>query len=190
MRLIFSLAFLLGTLVMSASSQAAIVFTLSPANQSVNAGTPLVFNLFVKSDTVATTIDALDVNVVAGAGDGTGGVFTSGTTTLLGSDPFDVLTNPGQAFSTNFQAGGTSIGTTDVLYGVLTLDTTGVAGGNYTITLDSLNANDPVNGSIATSGVGAAYSITAVPEPTSMALVGLIGGVVGFRRWRKMAAKA
>lgn len=191
MRLIFSLAFLLGTLVMSASSQAAIVFTLSPANQTVAAGTPLSFNLFVRSDTVATTIDALDVNVVAGAGDGTEGVFTSGTTTLLGSDPFDVTSTAGQAFSTNFQFGGTLIGTSNFLYGVLTLDTTGVAAGTYTISLDSLAANDPVNAGVDTVGVNATYSIiTAVPEPTSMALVGLIGGVVGFRRWRKMKSKA
>ena len=175
---------------MSGASQAAIVFTLSPANQSAAAGTPLVFNLFVRSDTVETTIDALDVNVVAGAGDGTGGVFSSGTTLLLGSDPFDVLSTPGQAFSTNFQFGGTLIGLTDTLYGVLTLDTTGVAAGNYNITLDSLAANDPITAAVPTVGINASYSITAVPEPTSMALVGLIGGVVGFRRWRKMAAKA
>jgi hypothetical protein len=149
-----------------------------------------VFNLFVKSDTIATTIDAFDVNVVAGAGDTTGGVFTSGTTSLLGSDPFDVTSTPGQAFSTNFAVGGTLIGTTDILYGVLTLDTTGVAAGNYIISLDSLSANDPINGPVLTNGVNAAYSISAVPEPTSMALVGLIGGVVGFRRWRKMASKA
>lgn len=190
MRLIFSFAFLLGTLLASQVSQAAIVFTLSPASQSVVVGTPLVFNLFVSSNTITQQIDALDVNVLAGIGDGTQGVFTSGTTTLLGSVPFDVLTTPGQAFSTNFASGGTPIGATPILYSVLTLDTTGVALGTYSITLDSLNANDSALGGIVTVGSSVSYTITAVPEPTSIALIGLVGGVVGFRRWRKMAAKA
>ena len=207
MRLIFSLAFLLGTLVMSASSQAAIVFTLTPTNQSVVQGTDAVFNVFIRSDTVSVNVNSFDLDLIARDSSdaaGNSGNFYAGTQNAL-YQPF----SPGWDFAgggtgsafyqlNNFTvSNGSPVGTSDTLVGQIRLDTSLAALGNHTLSFLATNAageNLPAGlgglpiDTISTSV--ASFSITAVPEPTSMALVGLIGGVVGFRRWRKMSAKA
>jgi hypothetical protein len=166
----------------ASQSQAAIVFTLSPATQNITQGSVGIFNLFLRSDTVPLQIDGIDVNVNAGAGNGTGGVFQSSPTFLLGSAPFDVTSTPGQAFSTNFAIGGISLGTTNTLYGILSLGTTGVTPGTYALTMDTFRANSPTSAGQPTIAVNASYTIQAIPEPGTIVLMGVsIAGLIAFR---------
>ncbi|MEQ1828369.1 MAG: PEP-CTERM sorting domain-containing protein [Pirellula sp.] len=173
----------LATVLLAQTGQAAIVFSLSPASQTIPQGTNGLFNLFIRSDTTPVIINSLDVNVVAGAGNGTGGIFLASSTQFLGSTAFDVTTTPGQAFSTNFQQGGTEIGTTNTLYGILNLRTVGVAPGTYNMQLNNLFANNPVTSSVPTLAINATYTIEAVPEPGTFALVGLAVLGFGSARW-------
>jgi hypothetical protein len=186
--------YLLGALLvfglLAQSGQAAIVFTLSPASQDIVQGDIGVFNVFIRTDTVApVVVDAIDMNLVAGAGNGTGGVFLpSSATFLLGSTPFDLITS-GQAFSTNFQLGGISVPTTNTLYATANLNTTGIALGQRTMSFQTTNnrlfVNSPTAGSIPTIAVNATYTIVAVPEPGTLAMVGIgLFGVVLATRYR------
>jgi hypothetical protein len=160
----------------SQSASAAIVFSLAPTSQNIVQGTTGIFSLFLRSDTVPILIDAVDVNVVAGAGNGSGGIFLPSQSAILGSTAFDVTTTPGQAFSTNFLAGGVQIGTSNTLYGTLNLSTTGVALGTYQMTLNGLSANMPGAGGGAqtTLALNSSYTITAVPEASSIFLTGVV----------------
>jgi hypothetical protein len=178
-RFCLTLVMLLGFL--SSVGKADIVFSLSPLSQTITQGSNGIFEVFVRSSSGTQKVDGIDVNVNAGAGNGTGGKFISGVTFLLGSTPFDITTTTGQAFSTNFQLGGIDVGTTDQLYGRLTLDTTGLALGTYTMSLDQLNANSPTLAGLPVQGFNATYTITAIPEPSSVLLV----SAVGFYGWRR-----
>lgn len=164
--------------------KADIVFSVSPLSQTITQGSNGIFEVFIRSSSGTQKVDGVDVNVNAGAGNGTGGKFISGVTFLLGATPFDITTTTGQAFSTNFQLGGIDIGTTDQLYGRLTLDTTGVALGTYTMSLDQLNANSPTLAGLPVQGFNATYTITAIPEPSSVLLVSAVG-LYGWRRARR-----
>lgn len=186
------------------TSQAAVTFTLSPNNANIPQNSTAVFDVFISSD-VNVVVGGYSLNVVAGAGDGTGGVFSVGTFDYLVGDPgqsWDLLTTPGQAFSTadTGNVGGTGVGGPTLIanvatkLGSLTLNTAGVAVGNYTMSLDSLSAIQ-VNGNFIAGGTNGAinggsinYSIiTAVPEPTSLALLAMggIGAVTGRRFFRR-----
>lgn len=168
-----------------AVSEAAVVVTVSPVTQTVVQGGDVVFNIFVGPSGGAVVIDAIDMNIVAGPGDGTAGVFTSGPTFLLGSDPFDVLTDPGQAFSTNFQIGGVNFDEVK-LYGTLTLSTVGVAEGTYQLSMNSLSANNPVTGPASIQFTqDVFYNVTAVPEPSSFLLLGATGVAMATRYRRR-----
>ena len=167
------------------SAQAEILFSLSANNTNIAAGSNAVFSVFIKSD-VAVTLGGYSVNVVAGNGNGGGGIFTSGTFDFLVGDPGQAwdLTHPlGKAYSTadTGNTGGTGLGNgllanVSTRLGTLTLNTTGVAPGTYQMSLTDLSAIQ-VNGNFIPGGVNGAsnggpisYSITAVPEPSSIGL--------------------
>lgn len=187
------------------TSQAAVTFSLSPNNANIlqNSNTA-VFDVFITSD-VNVVMGGYSLNVVAGAGDGSGGVFSVGSFDYLVGDPgqsWDLLTTPGQAFSTadTGNVGGTGVGGPILVanvatkLGSLTLNTNGVAVGTYTMSLDSLSAIQ-TNGNFIAGGTNGAINggsitynvITAVPEPTSLALLAMggVGAVTGRRFFRR-----
>lgn len=187
------------------TSQAAVTFSLSPNNANIlqNSNTA-VFDVFITSD-VNVVMGGYSLNVVAGAGDGSGGVFSVGSFDYLVGDPgqsWDLLTTPGQAFSTadTGNVGGTGVGgpllvaNVATKLGSLTLNTNGVAVGTYTMSLDSLSAIQ-TNGNFIAGGTNGAINggsitynvITAVPEPTSLALLAMggVGAVTGRRFFRR-----
>jgi PEP-CTERM motif len=182
-------------------SQAAIIFTLTPANAEIIQGASAVFNVDISSAT-QEVIGGYTINVRAGAGNGTGGTFTSGTFNFLIGAPsqaWDVATTPGQAFSTADTAasGGTGLGAvlpanTITRLGTLTLSTVGVAPGNYAMSMTSLNAIQlnglPIQGSASgtiNSGNINYMVVSAVPEPSSLLFVTIgVIGAIGIARKR------
>lgn len=188
MRIAIAVLFLLLGLVQS--SDAAVVFSMSPPNSTVVQGATASFSVFVRSTLAGgEQVDGLEANVIASAGN-----FTSGTTFLLNNAPVD-LTTPGQAFMSNFLVGGFNLTNANTLFATLNLSTTGVAAGNYTLQFEagSLAANSPTLAGLPVVDGGPinfTVSISAVPEPSStMCLLGLVGVTYALHRKRR-AAKA
>lgn len=174
----------------SQTASAAIIFQLSPANQTVFQGSTAMFSLNLASSIVSgEQVDAVDFNAIAGAGNGSGGIFVipTGITGLLGPSPMD-LTTPGQAFGSNFLSGGILVPSgAGVTFANYFLDTTGVAPGVYSVTLSDLAANSPTIAALPVVGSTISYEVvSAIPEPTSLfaASIGLVG-VFACRRSRK-----
>jgi hypothetical protein len=55
------------------------------------------------------------------------------------------------------------------------------------MSLDQLNANSPTLAGLPVQGFNATYTITAIPEPSSVLLVTAVG-LYGLRRARRMKA--
>ncbi|MDZ4850963.1 MAG: PEP-CTERM sorting domain-containing protein [Pirellulaceae bacterium] len=196
MKLVLSLAIAL--IAFAQVSYADIMFELTPANQQIQQGNTAQFTLRLYSTIPGgEVVDSADGNVNAGPGNGTAGRFVAPTgTVILGNQPVDFQSTLGQAFASNFQAGGILIPYRDVLVNPTTavdfvslfLNTTGVALNTYSMTLDSLAANSPTTGALLTGGNSISYIvINSVPEPTSMIMVGAIGIASVLRRRRNAA---
>jgi hypothetical protein len=218
--------------------QADIVFTASPfGNTTVVAGTQIMFDvslsvtptLIQRTRTGAApasfsqtftqfTVNGLDINAVAGSGNGTGGVFvpfdgTSGSQVfLLEGRPPDVSNPVGQAFATNGTFGfTTTLTSSPTLFARFVIDTTGVGEGTYDFTLNRLFANSntvviapsftpPADAvfiagiPVSTNAIGSnvTYTITAVPEPSSIIGFGCLAalGTAFYVRRRRLAKAA
>lgn len=140
-------------------------FSVTPTNRKVVQGDLIVFEIRVSflptliqrsrssppavfSQIVSQiAVNGIDFQAMAGIGNGTQGVFVSGVnnqTFLFEQRPPTTDEPPGQAFSTNGQSGNSVIfQATPQLYARLTLDTTNVPVGQYSLTLNQLAANSP-----------------------------------------------
>jgi hypothetical protein len=184
------LFFLLALSFLTEASQAAIIFTLTPPAQVVAPDSVASFELFIRSSEIGgEQVDGLESNTIAGAGDGSSGVFINTPanpteTYLLNQGPVNILDDPGQAFTSDTLVGGMLVGNADVLYARLSLSTVGLAEGAYVLTLDSLAANRPGFGALTTISAGPVSFavVSAVPEPSTLALFGLVGGATLLRR--------
>jgi hypothetical protein len=199
MRLALSLIL---TLCLAQCASASIVFSLiqDPSTPGpIVLGSTAVFTVQISSDS-GTINNLAGVDFVIEADDplftGTaiaGGQFISGTNDLFGPLGGFVL-----AFPSSFQVFGANAGTgltitaEPTTVARLTLSTAGATAGDYTMNLSSLLAVDP--GFDALSIVAAAplaYTIiTAVPEPSSLALVGLAITLTCTRRRKSKVAAA
>lgn len=171
---------------LSQLGEATIIYSLSPASQSIVQGSVGLFNLSVRTDVAGgQQINGLEANVVSNAPNS---FFTvASQTLLLNNGPIDRST-PGQAFISNFLPAGFSLGTTDTLFARLFLSTTNVATGPYTISLNQLAANSPTLAGLPVQSSGVvSYTVTAVPEPTSIALVALV--ITGLRLRRHLKCR-
>ena len=212
-RQLLGLVFAIALLAQAATAE--LIFSLSPVGSSnIELGSSGSFNVFITSPT-AVNVGGFTVSVTTqttggAALTGAAGTFTPASTmSFLIGDPnqsWDVAQTVGQAFSTadTGSAGGTGNGNsllanTPTLLGTLVLDTSGGLVGDYRLALGDLAGNG-LNGGFLAGGVNGAsnggalnFSITAVPEPTSMALLGVVafGGVATrFVRKRKNNASA
>lgn len=187
----------------SKSAFADIIFSVVPSSTEMTIGSTAEFAIFIQSrNDTPVTVGGYSINVNAGLGDGKAGVFSAGTFSFLVGDPnqsWDLATTPGQAFSTadTGNAGGSGLGaalSTLRPLGVLTLDTSGAIEGNYTVSLDQLSAIQ-TNGDFFSGGTNGAsfigpvsYSITAVPEPGTLVLLGAFS--IASLGWRYRGYKA
>lgn len=184
------------------STQAAITFSLAPSNAQIPQGSTAVFEVFISSPT-QETIGGYSLNVLAGPGNGSAGVFSTGSFNFLVGAPnqnWDLTSTPGQAFSTadTGASGGTGTGAvlaanTSTRLGTLTLNTTGVATGQYQMSLSSLSAIQlnglPISGSAtgALNGGPITYNvIAAVPEAGSLWMMSVASfGILFAALYRK-----
>lgn len=177
-------------------SNADILVSVAPVNSGpIVEGSTAVFDVFARSTTgnQAFGFFAFDLIVTTPAGtpltDARGGRFTNPATNLLGGFGWQFSqTNPAIAlFDGQSSVSVPSFGDSNTRVGTVTLATAGATPGNYL--MDFRNVVTLTTGfqSIASSGSPTSFSITAVPEPSSMALLCVAGAAawVYRRRTRK-----
>lgn len=179
----FALVLLMVLSALPQAADAAVVFTLSPPTSTIAQGTPAIFEVSVRSTLAGgEAVDGLEANVVSTAANS---VFSAGTTFLLNNAAAD-LSVPREAFLSNFLVGGFNLGQNDTLFARLTLNTAAIAPGTYAIQLEDLAANGPTTGALAVqAGAPISFTITAVPEPSSMMLVGTVSCLFALRRRKR-----
>ena len=162
-----------------------------------NAG---VFDIFVRSTVANQSFLGCDFTLTLSRLDGTGGLFASGINVLMpdSSNPqgfirgtFDNGPRAEVLYSTIANQTLT-LGTSDSLLARVVMSTVGATVGNYSMSLSELAAIDNGFNSINSSSSGTlSYSITAVPEPTSMLLAAIgVGGVAWKSRKRLLRNKS
>lgn len=191
------LGLLLGLAVICSNANAAIIMTIGSGAGNLGAG-PISIDVFARStagneSALAFVTDfQLATQGKFGAPVGTFGLAgflgagnINGANSSLGLDPADA-TNRTANFSLDFTA-NQLFGAADQRIATLNIDTTGVAAGTYAINgigfdTGSGGAHTVFNGS---------FTISAVPEPTSIALLSVVvGGVFGRRVLRARKARA
>lgn len=187
----------------SSSASAGLIFSVaktSPAGDvPPGSATAAVFGVFVRSDVPNQSFLGADFALAISSASGAGGRYVAGTNDLLvpGAGGFigSPFTAPGSV-AVNFSSlanTAVTLGTTDTLLATLTLSTAGaeVLEGNYSMTLSGLDAVDSGFNQIATASAGPVnYTITAVPEPTTIASLGIAAGVAGIGIARKKLRRA
>jgi len=188
---------------MSTSLHAAITFSVQQVGGSVpiQLGSSAVFNIFIAPD-VGTISNLAGIDVRVGADDAgldgnqtSGGRFISATSDLFpasaGGWP-NIFPTSAAVFGANSSATGRAVDafSIPILLGTLTLGTTGATLGNHVLTLGrpngtGLTAVDLGGNSIGVTLPAASLGYSIVPEPSSFALLGLLGTTALTRFWYK-----
>lgn len=185
---------LVALMLVSASLQANGDVILSAAQVNpgpIVEGSSSTFDIFARSTTGNQAFITFGFNLSLSTPTGTviaderGGRFTNPATNLLGGIGWRFnQSNPALAiFDANSSGSITSFGDANVRIGSITLATPGATPGNYSMGFSLVNGLSPTLGQIVGSGQSLSYSITAVPEPSSMALLCVAGVAAwGYRR--------
>lgn len=195
---------LVACLVGSSSASAGLIFSVAKTSPTgdvpVGSATAAVFGVFVRSDVPNQSFLGADFSLAISSASGAGGRYVAGTNDLLvpgaggfiGSSPFA----PPGAVAVNFSSlanDAVTLGTTDTLLATLTLSTAGADAleGNYSMTLSGLDAIDSGFNQLTVASAGPVnYTITAVPEPTTIVSLGMAAGIAGFGVARKKLRRA
>jgi hypothetical protein len=173
----------LGLATAAVPAHAEIVFRVAqlPSSSPIEIPDTATFAVTLESTTGSQVITGVDFDVNLSAADETGGVITGGANELFATGGFFVSDFPGTVigFST-FDVAGATMTASPTQIATFTLDTSDalVAPGDYTISLSALLVTDGSFGELGVSGVPVTY--TLVPEPSTMALVGLACGGLGL----------
>jgi hypothetical protein len=184
-------------------SRADLIFSLEQLTPSGGANLPNgnasagVFNILVRSTTASQAFLGADFTITLSSSTGAGGRMVSGSNELLKPGSNDAgffagsFAAPG-AITANFSTISNSAVTLSTSASVLakvTLSTIGATDGTYSMTLSGLDAIDSGFNQIATSSAGPlSYTISsssAVPEPSSIALVSVVAGGMAYRLRRR-----
>ena len=196
---VFRMVFVAAMLVLAPMrANADIVVSVAPVNPGpIVEGTSAVFDIFARSTTGNQDFGFFGFDLVvstpAGAPltDGRGGRFVNPATNLLGGFgwSFD-NSNPAKAFFDGTSSATIpSIGSNNIKIATSTLATPGATLGNYLMDFRLVSVTRGLADSfsaITSSGQSTSFSITAVPEPSSMALLCVAGVAAwGYRRRAK-----
>jgi hypothetical protein len=211
MRAFLSILFLA---VLSSVSEGEIIFSAALRTAGpITLGDTALFDVSLSTNAATGTITNLGgVTFFAGADDPTGaggitsgGIFTVGTndptSPLAGGRSYLFSTTEGGFLNSNdstlvFSASGPNrtLSETKVFLGTLSLDTAGATLGDHTLSFSSLDAINASGDNLANllgttlQGIPLQYTITAVPEPGSIALVCLSAAAIAIRRSRRQLA--
>ena len=184
-------------------SRADLIFSLEQLTPSGGANLPNgnvsagVFNILVRSTTASQAFLGADFSITLSSSTGAGGRMVSGSNELLKPGSNDAgffagsFAAPG-AITANFSTianSAVTLSTSNSVLAKVTLSTIGATDGTYTMTLSGLDAIDSGFNQIATSSAGPlSYTISsssAVPEPSSIALVSVVAGGMAYRLRRR-----
>lgn len=180
-----------------------IIFTLENAkSRPISRDGHAVFNLFIRSSSDTIT-DLAGIDFAVDAADPlrkldstVGGRFISGTSDYF---PVDNVPAPFQVpFPTSYQyfiannATGLQLSTSNVLLATLTLDSTQATAGVYEMGLTSLVAIGAGFAPIQVSDMSTdrlTYTISSVPEPSSVILMGVVAIALHCRRRHRLVPR-
>lgn len=160
-----------------------MIFTITPKSATtVVQGGSISFDILVRADT-PVTIDGMNMVLHAGAGNGTQGTFSSAATSAMAGTRNFNRSQPGKA-SVSWGGTTSNITTSNQVFGSFVIDTTNSQFGTFSVSFATLTPSAPVSFGNAV-GVPASYTVSAVPEPSSL-IVCVVGGLGGlaYRRWR------
>jgi autotransporter-associated beta strand protein len=178
-----STAALLALATAASAQTATLTYTIRPTSPTVvDQGTPIQFDLFIRSDNPAgSQLFADDFAVYAGPGDGSAGVFSGGSGLFNANVTVDVLSSPGQALFSGFYPTTPLVGFASGIgndigmpYGRLTLDTANGTAGVFGITIRDITA---VGTGVGYTGaaVNSSYIVTTA-APRTFTWTGAPGG--------------
>lgn len=200
----FGLTLLLVAVFSLASSKdckADLVFSIVQSNPTNNA--PLVqgesnagvFDILIRSTVANQSFLGADFTLTLNRLDGKGGLFASGINVLMpdSGNPAGFIRGTfdngplGQVRYSTIANQVLTLGSSDTVLARVVMTTVGADVGNYSMSLSELAAIDNgFNGISSTSSGSLPYSITAVPEPSSMLLAAIGVGSVAWRSRRKL----
>jgi hypothetical protein len=175
--------------------------TAPAGNIDLGLSNAATFSVFLSSTVANQSFLGLDFTISLSSNTGAGGLMVAGTNDLL-----PLSSNPAGFFAGSFTAPGSftanfstvannalTLQTTESLLATVTLSSVGATAGDYTVSLSQLDAIDGGFNQLAFSGTSTlsdAYSITAVPEPSSMLLTAIVGAGFMVRRRRRLLSGA
>lgn len=195
------LGLLLGLAVVCSNANAAIILSIAQNAGPFGLGAgPISIDVFARTDGLAggNTSDVViadfglnqgQFSPVAGTIGGAGflGEGNLQGTSFLGRDPADA-TNRTVNLSLDFTNPQLFPGA-DQRIATLNIDTTGLGAGTYNVFI--VPGSLATQGGTTSQGVNGSFIISAVPEPTSIALLSVVvGGVFGRRLLRSRKARA
>lgn len=170
--------------------RADVIFSIAKTTPGdVLLGSTATFDVFARTDAGTQAFQVLTFDFVLDNTTGAGGQLTNPTENFLGGgwaiiDPYTALYDGLSTGTFN------TLTTTDALLGRITVTAANPAAviGNYTMRLANVSVT-PLSGSVnASAAPPLSYSISAVPEPSSMALVCVLGLGAAWRYRRRVSA--
>ena len=165
-----------------------VVFSISKVTPNpISKGSSAVFEVLARTNSGMQNFAFITLDLSLSRSDGVGGVFTTFSNYIKGPGWF--LENNTKAIYDGVSGNGiSSLSTSATAIGSITLSAADaiVLPGEYSMSISNINMDDGVSVIVTSAEGPLSYSITSVPEPSTVLLVSTISlGAVGarFRRW-------
>ncbi len=172
---------------LAATSTFGATITFAPTNASVTAGTPITTDL--ELFWAVPVFNSHNATILLGSNDATDLSFSidAAWTAAFTTVPAVVVEEFGNfAQEVTIRGEGNTLpgSQTSVMVGTLTIDTTGMANGNYSVGVDdTVSELEIFDEETVYDSISGAFSFTIVPEPATLSLLAL-GGLAASRRRR------